>query len=92
VAKQSNQTRWIIALGALVLIGVLAYSTYLQTGTEYEVCLTFKGAMQCAKARGSTREEAVRSAQDIDCATLANGRDELMVCTETPATSVREIK
>jgi hypothetical protein len=92
VAKRSNQTRWIIGLGAVALLGVLAYSTYLQMGTEYEVCLTFKGAVQCAKARGSTREEAVRSAQDIDCATLANGRDELMVCTQTPPTSVREVK
>ena len=92
MTKKSNQTRWIIALAALALIAVLAYSTYLQMGTEYEVCLTFKGATQCAKARGSTREEAVRSAQDIDCATLANGRDELMVCTQTPPTSVRELK
>jgi len=92
VAKRSNQTRWIIALGAIVLVAVLAYSTYLQMGTEYEVCLTFKGSMHCAKARGSTREEAMRSAQDIDCATLSNGRDELMVCTETPPTSVREVK
>ena len=89
---QSKQMRWIMILGALVLIGILAYSTYQQTGKEYEVCVAFRGATKCSTARGSTPEQAIRSATDIDCSSLSNGRDELMVCTETPPSSVREIK
>jgi hypothetical protein len=92
MAKRSDQMRWIVAIGAIVLLGVLAYSTYQQTGKEYEVCVNFRGASKCATARGATMEQAVRSAQDIDCSSLSNGRDELMVCTETGPTSVREIK
>jgi hypothetical protein len=92
MAGRSNQMRWIMILGGLVLIGVLVYSTYQQTGKEYEVCVAFRGATKCATARGSTPEQAIRSAQDIDCSSLSNGRDELMVCTETPPASVREIR
>jgi len=90
--KGPNHVRWIIVAGAIVLIAILAYSTYQQTEKEFEVCVSFKGASQCATARGSTVEQAIRSAQDIDCSSLANGRDELMVCTGTAPASVREIR
>jgi hypothetical protein len=84
--------RWIIALGGLVLIGVLLYSSFQQTHFKYEVCMTFKGAMHCATAAGATSTEAIRSAQGIDCELLSNGRDENMVCLDGLPTSVRELK
>ena len=90
--KKSNQMRWIIALGGLVLIGVLLYSSLQQTHLKYEVCVTFKGGMHCSTAAGATSTVAIRSAQDIDCQFLANGRDENMVCLDSPPTSVRELK
>ena len=92
MAKKSNQTRWIIVLGALVLFGVLIYSSFQQTRQRYEVCVSFKGASHCATAAGASYEEAVRSAQQIDCELLANGRDENMVCLGNPPTSVRALK
>ena len=90
--KKSDQMRWIMALGGLILFGVLLYSSFQQAHLNYEVCVTFKGGMHCATAAGATSTEAIRSAQDIDCAHLANGRDENMVCLDSPPTSVRELK
>jgi hypothetical protein len=90
--KKSNQMRWIMALGGLALIGVLLYSSFQQTHVKYEVCVTFKGGMHCATAAGATSAEAIRSAQEIDCELLSSGRDENMVCLDSPPTSVRELK
>ncbi len=92
MARKLNHVRWIMALGGVVLIGVLAYSSFEQTRERYEVCVTFKGATHCATASGSSYDQAVRSAQEIDCQLLANGRDENMVCLNSPPASVRPAK
>jgi len=81
-----------MALGGVLLVGVLVYSSLQQTHERYEVCVSFKGATHCATATGSTYDQAVRSAQEIDCQLLANGRDENMVCLDNPPTSIRPAK
>jgi hypothetical protein len=90
--KKSNKVRWIIAVGAGALVGILGYSTLQQTRERYEVCVVFKGATHCATATGSNYDQAVRSAQEIDCQLLTNGRDENMVCLANPPASVRAVK
>jgi hypothetical protein len=92
MADRKSQVRMIIVVGAIVLFGVLIYSSHQQTRNQYEVCVTFKGAMHCATASGATSAEAIRSAQDIDCEMLSNGRDENMVCLDNPPSSVRQVK
>lgn len=92
MTKRSNKMRWIMVLGGIALIGTLLYSSFQQTHLKYEVCVTFKGGMHCASATGATSTEAIRSAQEIDCQMLANGRDENMVCLDSSPTSVRELK
>jgi hypothetical protein len=92
MAKKSNSMRWIIALGGILLIAVLVRSTMQQTQQQYEVCVTFKGSSHCASASGANYEQAVRSAQAIDCQLLTNGRDENMVCLANPPESVRQVK
>ena len=92
MVQKSNHMRWIIALGVIVLIGILVYSTLQQTRERYEVCLVFKGGTHCATAAGSSYDEAVRSAQEIDCQLLSNGRDENMVCLANAPSSVRTVK
>jgi hypothetical protein len=89
---KKTQIRWIVSLGAIALVGVLAYSSVEQTREQYEVCMSFKGASHCATAAGSTYNQAVRSAQEIDCELLSNGRDENMVCLGNPVGSVRPVK
>jgi hypothetical protein len=92
MAKQSNTVKWIIALGGVALLGVLLYSTMQATSAQYEVCMNFRGRSQCANAAGTSSSVAIRSAQEIDCQMLSNGRDETMVCLDTQPSSVREIK
>jgi hypothetical protein len=71
---------------------VLVYSSFQQTREQYEVCMNFKGASHCATAAGSNYNQAVRSAQEIDCELLSNGRDENMVCLDNPPASIRPVK
>lgn len=92
MADRKIQVRVISIVGAIVLLGVLLYSSRQQTQNKYEVCVTFKGGMHCATASGATSAEAIRSAQDIDCEMLSNGRDENMVCLDSPPSSVRPVK
>jgi hypothetical protein len=91
VAKKS-QTRWIIVVAGVAFVALLVYVTMQQTRREYEVCVTFGGQTHCARAKGATPEEAIRSAHDIDCGLLADGRDANIVCMGTSPSSVREIK
>ena len=87
----SGRMKWLVCLGGAALIAVLLYSTLQQTRYRYEVCIAFQGRSHCATAEGQTKDEAVRSAQEIDCTMLANGRDENMVCLAATPTSVRAI-
>jgi hypothetical protein len=92
MAGKRNHVRWIVGVGALALVGALAYSTMQQTRERYEVCVQFKNGSHCATAAGSNYDQAVRSAQEIDCQLLSNGRDENMVCLASPPASVRSVK
>jgi hypothetical protein len=92
MAKRPNPMRWIMALGGIALVGALIYFSMQQTQKQYEVCMTFKGGTHCATATGATSAEAIRSAQEIDCQLLSSGRDENMVCLDSPPANVREVK
>jgi hypothetical protein len=92
MAKKSKHISWIIAVAAIVFVGVMVYSSYQEMQTRYEVCMNFKGATHCATAAGANRDQAVRSAQEIDCELLANGRTENMVCLDQQPSSVRPIQ
>jgi hypothetical protein len=84
--------RMIMVVGSMLLVGILLYSSMEQTRNKYEVCMNFKGMVHCATASGATPADAIRSAQDIDCSMLANGRDETMVCVGNAPASTRQIK
>lgn len=92
MAISRNQLRWLMVGGAAVLLAVLISSTLHQTRLKYEVCMNFKGASHCATAQGATSEEAIRTARDIDCELLSNGRDENVVCGSSEPASVRQIQ
>jgi hypothetical protein len=90
--NRSKQMRWIMVIGAIALVGILLYSSVQQTGKKYEVCMTFHGTSHCSTATGATPEEAIRSAQGIDCELITNGRDELMACMDQSPSSSHEVK
>jgi len=89
---KQKQMRWIIVIGGLLFVGILVWSSFRQTQVTYEVCMNFSGRSHCATASGANEAEAVRSARDIDCTLLSNGRDELMRCNDVESSSVREIQ
>jgi len=91
MSDKSKQFGWIIGLGAALFIGMLAYSSFQATRDRYEVCMVFNGSSHCASASGANYQDAVRSAQQIDCELLANGRDQNMVCLDQQPTSVRRL-
>ena len=91
-SKKSNPVRWIVAIGGTAFFGLLIYLSMRQTQQKYEVCIAFKGLTHCATAAGATQEEAVRSAQEIDCQALAVGRDETMVCMAQGPSSMRQLQ
>lgn len=92
MANKKSPLRWIIPIAAIVFLGILVYSTMQATRTRYEVCMNFKGGTHCATASGTNYDQAVRSAQTIDCELLSNGRDENMVCLDTQPASVHTVK
>lgn len=91
MAGIAKQVRWIIALGAAVLLFLLIRSSMQQTRFRYEVCVTFNGRNNCATADGATEADAIRSAQEIDCQLLANGRDQNMACLDGQPASIRKL-
>ena len=90
--KKSSPVKYIVVLGGIVFFAVLIYLSMRQMQQEYEVCMSFKGGQHCATASGSSQNEAVQSAREIDCQMLATGRDETMVCLAAPPSSIRQIQ
>ena len=91
MAEPKDRTRLVILIAGIAFVILLIYLSRQQNQNQYEVCVTFKGAMHCATAAGATPTEAIRSAQGIDCEMLSNGRDENMVCLDAPPTSTRPL-
>jgi hypothetical protein len=92
MAVSQLKMRLIMVVGAVLLVAWLAYSSFQQDRNEYEVCMTFKGGLHCANAKGEKPDDAIRAARDIDCEMLANGRDENMVCQSMQPASVKQVK
>ena len=77
-----------ILFGAGIL-GLIVSSTLDLKQYSCEVCVTFQGRTNCARASGKTEEEAQRTAQDTACATISGGMTESIQCSNTPPDSVR---
>jgi hypothetical protein len=78
-----------IAIGAVLFVAALVHFTFQQTRLEYQVCMSFAGGTHCATAKGATADEAIRSAKNIDCGLLADGRDANIQCMGAPASITR---
>ncbi len=75
-------------LFGLAVLGVLVYSTLNLRQVTCEVCMTFNGRSKCAKASGTNREEAQRTATDTACAPISSGMTDSIQCSNTPPDSV----
>ncbi len=87
----STGIKLIIAVGAMALVAALVYLSFQHDQVRYEVCMDFQGRQRCAIASGQTREEAIRAAQAAACTLITSGRDENILCLDSPPRSVREL-
>jgi hypothetical protein len=83
-----SKTTVVSILFLLAVLGVLVYSTLDLQGYSCEVCMTFNGRTNCAKASGTSREEAQRTATDTACAPITGGMSETIACSNTPPDNV----
>jgi hypothetical protein len=83
-----SKTTVVSILFLLAVFGALVYSTLDLQGYSCEVCITFNGRQNCARASGTSREEAQRTATDTACAPITGGMSETIACSNTPPDSV----
>ncbi|MGI8744536.1 MAG: hypothetical protein ACR2NN_18580 [Bryobacteraceae bacterium] len=77
---------------AVVVLGVLLYSTLNLAKARVEVCMEFNGRTDCRTASADTEEHALRSATSNACGLLASGVTDTLACEHATPTSVRWLK
>ena len=81
---------WILA-GAAAFVALLAYLTVSGNKVRVEVCMEFQGRQSCRVASASTEPEALRTAVDNACATIAFGVTDNGQCTRSRPVSIRRL-
>ncbi|HEV2306777.1 MAG TPA: hypothetical protein VGR93_14760 [Candidatus Acidoferrales bacterium] len=89
-ARRVNMKWYIVIAGAIFFV-LLVYSSFHQSVFQVEACVDFRGRSHCAQASGRTQAAAIRSAEEIDCQLIADGRDENIACLDQQPSSVRNI-
>lgn len=91
MAISSKRIRVVVIFAAAFFVAYLIASSMRQTQQKYEVCVTFQAGSHCSTASGATSDEAIRSAQQIDCELLSHSREENMVCLDRQPASVKRM-
>jgi hypothetical protein len=81
-------TTWIAIAFVMLVLGVVAISTFKKQPYRCRVCITFKGQTDCRNGAAQTQLEAQRTATVSACAQLSGGVTESNQCENTPPTSV----
>ncbi len=79
----------LIAVGAVLFIAFLFYSTKQQSQFRVEACMEFQGHSECRTASGPTEQQALRTASENACALISSGMTDSIACGNTPPKSVR---
>ncbi len=66
--------------GIAVFVGLLFYMTIGQQRARVEVCMSYQGRQNCAKASAETKEQALRTATTNACALIASGVTDSLAC------------
>jgi len=91
VAFSSKQVRVGVVVAAAFFVAYLIVSSVRQNQQTFEVCVDFHGTQHCASAAGATKEDALRSAQQIDCELLSRSREDNMVCLDQAPSSIKKM-
>lgn len=76
---------------AAIFAGFLLWSTLSAQRVDCEACVEFAGGRNCAKASGTSEDEAVRTAVSTACGPLTQGMNESIACQNRPPV-VRQCK
>jgi hypothetical protein len=70
-------------LFALVVLGVLVYSSFHLSAYAVEICMNYKGNSACATSKGADKQTALESAMQTACAQIASGVTDTIGCART---------
>lgn len=84
-----SRNKLIGLVAAIAFIGLLTWLTMGQKQHRVEVCVEYESRNNCRIASGPTQEQALRTATDNACATIASGMTASMSCGRKPPVSVR---
>lgn len=73
----------------IVLVATLLYGSLGVTQAECELCVEFRGQVQCRRGSGATQADARQAAQRAACAVMASGMDESIACGNTAPRQVQ---
>jgi len=76
-------------IAAVALAGFLLYNSLQAQKATCDVCVSFKGLNNCARASAVDAKEAAKSAQSTACGTIAQGMAESIQCDNVPPASVK---
>lgn len=79
-------------LFALVVLGVLVYSSFHLSTYGVEVCMNYKGSSACATSKGADKQTALDSAVQTACAQIASGVTDTIGCARTEPTKETWLK
>ncbi|HSR54329.1 MAG TPA: hypothetical protein VLV83_26175 [Acidobacteriota bacterium] len=85
------KTKVVGLIFGVVFAGYVVYTSMGLDQVTVEACVEYNGSSACRTASGVSEEEATKTAVDVACAMLAQGRDESMACNETEPTSVQRL-
>lgn len=85
----SRKNAILIGVAVVVLfVGLLTYGMFSLRQNRVEVCVTWNGRTECAKAAGASQQESLRTATDKACALLSAGMTDSMNCSHANPTKV----
>ena len=85
----NRSAKWTLTLIVVALMGFMVYSSMARVKQHCDVCVTFNGRRNCARAAGANEREARQGALMTACGPLASGMDETIRCQNTqPASAV----
>ncbi len=86
-----KKTGLYIAIGVIVFIGAVVYSTFGLRKHRVEVCMEFNGRTNCRTAAGETPDRAKTAAIQNACALIASGVGDSIACQNRPPVSLKNL-
>ena len=84
----TTNTKLLVGLAVVLLIGFMFYFSISGSAVSCEVCIEFRGGMECRKASGKDAEEARAAAASTACSLLSGGVTDGIACRNTEPKSV----